>query len=295
MSLSLSNLQRSKINSLRSLGKAYLSSHSNEEAIQCYSAILQIVEGLDGEESFELRRRCGLTLAECELRAGRPPRAVARCSEVIEESTNYDESQNYSLNKVDLLKTLGRAHYRRGVSLKKLDLLRLALVDMKLANKYQPDDQRTLKEIAALKAKLGTAASAAVDERDPQLADYTEACQVRHPREPMTERQINKLIAPRPLVRAPDIDGLQGMLGEGMGGGLGELLGGGQGSMNLIKFALQQLLGWSSETASEAMEVLQAAQGAWQKVKWLKGKVTVHREAIMLAATLLWAIVAFRS
>lgn len=78
-----------KINQLREIGKDALKMKRFDDAIQYYSAILNLLEGISGDEAVDLRRRCGLTLAECELKTGNFYQAVARCSEVIDEASNF--------------------------------------------------------------------------------------------------------------------------------------------------------------------------------------------------------------
>ena len=70
---------------LRNIGKRYLSTRQYNKAATCYAAVLQVIEGVGGTESGELRRRCCLTLAECEIKTGNLYAAIARCTEVIEE------------------------------------------------------------------------------------------------------------------------------------------------------------------------------------------------------------------
>ncbi|RYH13266.1 hypothetical protein EON65_36090, partial [archaeon] len=205
----LTSDQRTKVNTLRNKGKSSLSLRRYSEAIKFYSAALQLVEGVPGEECFELRRRCGLTLAECEIRQGSYERAVARCTEVIEESTNYyaEDDSNSAVDQIisstkeavvasesiDLKKTLCRAHYRRGKSFKKLKLYKLAWTDFKLALKYLPSDEKCKKELVALEKQkdwegMGQWSGEAEGEEgeegegDGELQDFAEDCQVSHPR-----------------------------------------------------------------------------------------------------------------
>ena len=65
---------------LRNAGKKYLISKQYETAAFCYSAALQVMEGIGGYESGELRRKCGLLLAECEIKNCNYYSAIARCS-----------------------------------------------------------------------------------------------------------------------------------------------------------------------------------------------------------------------
>eukprot|EP01039_Chlorochromonas_danica_P000682 gene682-738_t len=332
-SLPLSSNQKVKIDRLRDQGKQCLALRQYTEAIQFYSAILQIVEGLPGEDSFELRRRCGLTLAECEIRAGNYHQAVARCSEVIEECVNFADSlpkktkrkkaKKVTMDSIDLDKTLNRAHYRRGLSLKKLNELRIALIDMKKAAEYHPDDKQTLKELAFLKAKVGTMTSAHVEEEESKLQDFVEDCQVQYPRQRYTRKQLEKMfssmrssstssspsssfsLSPSSQSLSPFGDFSKGLEGFGdfgsmLGGSPPDLsqmlrgLGGNDGGSGMIEFALQNLLGWDAQTVKRVTSIFNLCQSIYKKFNLVYTKVIQYRDIVLLIATVAWAIYAFR-
>ena len=65
------NVISNDINILRGKGKSYLLAKNFRKASQYYSAILQIIEkDKHNTISDSLRRRCALTLAECEIQTG---------------------------------------------------------------------------------------------------------------------------------------------------------------------------------------------------------------------------------
>ena len=83
----------SNVQLLRSTGHYYLRLKDYKGAAKYYSAILQLYEGIGGSESRDVRRRCCLTLAECEIKMGNFMHAISLCSEVIEEASLILESE----------------------------------------------------------------------------------------------------------------------------------------------------------------------------------------------------------
>lgn len=101
-SLNTGNIQNDDIikqaESLRDIGKSYLSAKEYSKAALCYTAVLQVIEGIGGTKSGDLRLRCGLKLAECEIKTGNLYSAIARCSEVIEECPDITIKDNEIYN-----------------------------------------------------------------------------------------------------------------------------------------------------------------------------------------------------
>ena len=195
--------------SLRNIGKSYLSAKQYSSAAQCYAAVLQVMEGVGGNESGELRRRCTLTLAECEIKSGNLYAAIARCSEVIEECPEFDdiepvgeeEEETVSNHDVNSLRhALGQAYYRRGVSLSRLDEPELALLDLQEALKKIPDDIKILQRIETAESIiLGQNSSnqlnvpSEADHRE-QLQAIVEDAQVNYERSFISKSQIRDLL-----------------------------------------------------------------------------------------------------
>ena len=103
-----------KSEKLRGKGRVSLSRKEYESAASFYSAAIQVIEGVGGEKSAELRRRCCLTLAECDLKTGNHLQAIARCSEVIEEAPDihYDNNDSDDKMKNEKLKqALGKGNH----------------------------------------------------------------------------------------------------------------------------------------------------------------------------------------
>lgn len=162
----------------------HLSKKDYKKASLCYAAVLQIMEGKGGSEAEELRRRCSLTLAECELQQGNLYEAIARCSEVIEEAPDIKRfvkndasgSDNENTVVVDAVSetedivnraeqnlearnsgggkeldklrvALAKALYRRGLALNRLERPKLALIDLREANKILPTDTKILQHL----------------------------------------------------------------------------------------------------------------------------------------------------
>ena len=139
-------LQNAEI--LRCVGKTYLSSKQYSKAAICYTAVLQVIEGIGGAESGSIRQRCSITLAECEIKLGNLYGAIARCSEVIDEcpipildnhssdsrkiSSGSDGSRvSINTEQNDLIrKVLSQALYRRAIALNRLEEPELAMIDL---------------------------------------------------------------------------------------------------------------------------------------------------------------------
>ena len=123
-----------KSEKLRGKGRISLSRKEYDSASYYYSAALQLIEGIGGEKSAELRRRCCLTLAECDIKLGNHLQAIARCSEVIEEAPDINNNDNNNDDNNDKIKyeklkqALGKAYFRRGLSLQSLEKPQLALI-----------------------------------------------------------------------------------------------------------------------------------------------------------------------
>lgn len=173
----------SLVEQLRNEGRVHLSFKRYEEAADCYAAIIQKLEGVGGSEAGELMRRCGLTLAECEIKLGNLYDAIARCTEVINESPD-DAS---------LQQTLGKAFYRRGVSFHRLDMLKFAYVDMLQASRYLPEDAKVASTILTLEESLNTTASElkAIEE---ELQDAVEEATLKFPRRQFTKKELRNII-----------------------------------------------------------------------------------------------------
>ena len=139
-----------------------------------------MIEGIGGQESEELRRKCCLTLAECELQEGQFYCTIARCSEVIEEApidtkvlttdkiveeigstndttTTTGDNNTESDNKVDKLRaSLAKAFYRRGISLNRLEKPQLAILDLQKAKEMLPSDNKILNAIDLTRKSIAT-------------------------------------------------------------------------------------------------------------------------------------------
>ena len=248
---------------LRDVGKSFLSTKQYSKAALCYAAVLQVIEGVGGAESGELRRRCGLTLAECEIKSGNLYAAIARCSEVIEECPDIvdieptDEDQFSRETEITtemgkLRQALGQAFYRRGVSLKRLDEPELAMLDLQEALKKIPNDQKILQRIETAESIIlghnatreGQQAPTEGELRE-QLRCIVEDAQANYERSYFSKRQIRDLLQKKQALRKTrsisqggDFGGLGDLFssaiggskqnsGSGLGGlgGIGSLLG----------------------------------------------------------------------
>lgn len=130
---------------------AHLSKKDYIEASKCYTALLQLHEGLPGQEVASFRRRCGMTLAECHIKLGNTEEAIARYSDVIDESPVFVDQDDCVDDENELLKSsVGTAFYRRAVAFQSLGLNKFSYFDLNLAIDHTPYNEcffRTLDEI----------------------------------------------------------------------------------------------------------------------------------------------------
>jgi tetratricopeptide (TPR) repeat protein len=199
--------------SLRNIGRSFLSTKQYSKAASCYAAVLQVIEGVGGSESGDLRRRCGLTLAECEIKVGNLYAAIARCSEVIDECPaitdldcdakceNMDKLSENEMEEKKLRQALGQAYYRRGVALSRLEEPDLALLDLQQALKKIPDDVKILQRLETLesvilnydKGSTGSETSSKSDLEE-QLQSIAEDAQANYQRAHFSRKQIRDLL-----------------------------------------------------------------------------------------------------
>ncbi len=83
-------LPEEKMQRLREVGIQVIKRKDYEQAIKCYSALIQLYEGLPGQETAWYRMQCGITLAECHMNLGNTEEAIARFSDVIDEFPPID-------------------------------------------------------------------------------------------------------------------------------------------------------------------------------------------------------------
>lgn len=197
-----------KINNLRRKGRTSVRNKQYQSAIQCYSAILQIVEGVSDEEYSCIRRRSALTLAECEVKEGNLRKAIARFSEVINEaplsvdrwSTSYSPNSTRSIDHTDseISRAIAKALFRRGLSMKQLNYHYYALLDLQESLKYNPDSVQAYEEIAALEASDEVIALSRSNESEASLIDkhidMIEEYQLSYPRTTLSDHQLNLLV-----------------------------------------------------------------------------------------------------
>ncbi len=161
-----------KIDIIRMKARKFLGKQDYNKAANCYAGILQLNEGKGGFKAGELRRRCCLTLAECEIKVGKLEHAISLCTEVIDEMSAYldkinqnttgssipsESSENDSekqLNEIELKEYLGKAYYRRGVSLARLDHYDIAMLDLQEAHLLSPEDEVILDRIVAVQGGI---------------------------------------------------------------------------------------------------------------------------------------------
>jgi hypothetical protein len=234
------------------MGKIHLSAKEYGKAKLCYAAVLQIIEGDGGTATDELRRRCGLTLAECEIKTGQLFPAIARCTEVIEECPNIEESsdgegQTDAVQRERLRLALGKALYRRAVAFNKLSKPELALVDLKAALNNVQSDEKIQRQVEDILSSI-TSNSSISDpstippEIEEQQRDVIEEAQANYPRERLSEVQLKSLLqkASRKKSSAESSSPFADMK---LDGGLADLLSGSDNSASFGDGGLGSMLG----------------------------------------------------
>eukprot|EP01036_Dinobryon_divergens_P032668 gene32668-42309_t len=240
------------------MGKVFLNSKDYKRAAQYYSAIIQTIDEENGNVFSDLRRRCMLTLAECEIRNGNLFHAIARCSEILNEcpdpTFSLDAVNNLSsadVRDTDFLQNvMSKAFFRRGISLLKLNKPHLAVVDLNTSLNLKPNDSIIIKELAIATKKSTTAMHdgsgsfnvSSVARIGDELADLVDECQINYPRTSFSRAQIQALASSsrsqsqrslsNPQQYAPS--GPDGDMFGGMGMDTANLFPGGGGLMNML-------------------------------------------------------------
>jgi hypothetical protein len=184
-----SKIHRDTIQRLRNAGLEKLQKKNYEAASDYYAAILQLVEGVGGDYATDMRRRCGLTLTECELKCHRYDHAVARASEIIAEFT---EIADLDREKHLTSKTLAIAHLRRGLAFKYLQKPKWYQTEILRASKCQPQDDKIKAHIVGLKKKKKKRLNSCVDS---MMEDFIDQCICSCPRELWTQAAIQQLLS----------------------------------------------------------------------------------------------------
>ena len=275
---------------LRMKARKFLAKQDYNRAANCYAGILQVNEGSAGFEAGELRRRCCLTLAECEIKVGNLEHAISLCTEVIDEMTvaldaciqsstsaagtndTSDSSEKRQLSEIELKDYLGKAYYRRGVSLARLDHHELAMLDLQEAHLYLPEDELILDRIVAVQGRIddrdrveeeddddvvdldntggggysrGEQPPPSEEELKERLLDVVEQAQIAEARY-LSEEALKVLATEERAVSPLNMGGMPGLQGAGTGaGGLGDIFGamGGMGGAGAGAGGLGALMG----------------------------------------------------
>lgn len=339
----LSSKISSNVKQLRSKGMIYLAKKNYKKAAKYYSASLQLMEGISGEELGHLRKRCALTLAECELKSGQLYHTIITCSDIIDESPVIDDI-NSNDNSSSLIgqqpetistqfngeydflnKVLGKAYYKRGLSLDKLNQTVLAIADYKVAHQLLPKDSKIKYRLdkAVRKYEIFDSNSSF---NDTNIFDYIEnivldnyskihlsKSEIRALTQDTTvdsisTRESNSASLSNIFSRSNGADsqqnnGLTGMLGNlGLGGvgnalgglgGLGSMLGGlgGKGgSMEDTLSFFASMAGVSPDIISKFKEIYKVCFKAFDMYRSIFVSIFKNKESIILGLTVAWVI-----
>ena len=181
----LSSSSCSMMEQLRNQGKLHLLHGKYDEAADCYAAVLQSLEGTGGDEVGDIMRRCGLTLAECEIKLGNLFDAVARCSEVI------DDTPLHTNNGPNTRHILAKAFYRRGVAFFRLNMPEFSFLDMRKAAEYSTNDTKVARYINSLGKTVSMTNISHVED---QLQDTIEEALSHFPRRVFSKSELVEMI-----------------------------------------------------------------------------------------------------
>ena len=307
--------------SLRNIGRSYLSTKQYGKAASCYAAVLQVMEGVGGTESGELRRRCGLTLAECEIKSGNLYAAIARCSEVIDECPSIDDgdSMDEEEEKFDerrkLRQVLGQAYYRRGVALSRLDEPDLALLDVQEASKQIPDDFKILQRLETLESIImnfnrenDPEQSIVKEELEEQLQCIAEDAQANYQRAYFSRKQISNLLQRKqgassigligrdsPIPFPPNMGGMGDLFAGGMSSlfGLQGNMTGAGGILGKMGMMLKMLGIIDNDTVTLLAEIETAVTSVYKTFKDSYRWIKVHIPQILVSMSIIWLAVTF--
>lgn len=309
---------------LREVGKASLDSKDYVRAAQYYSAIIQALENDNGSESEDLRRRCYLTLAECEIQNGNLFHAIARCSDILNECPDPSVAiKNLSSARPSDIKgmwflhnVMSKALYRRGISLLKLNKPHLAVIDLNTSLHLKPNDSRIQEQFDLAKKKSKQKVGSATNIGE-ELADLVEECQVNYPRMTLSRSQMDTLISsdksqrqrsltlstsdrrPSPFADQGSLSDIFGGMGMGMGADGGGLAGfpglSGEGSGGLSGvLSLLSTFGIVDTVTAKRLEKLLVV---WTKVQTtfakVRSEVSKRRNLIIMAMNLLIVLATF--
>ena len=305
------------------------------EAAVCYAGSLQMLEGPLDDDKIAKRRMCGLRLALCQLESKNFLNAIARCSEVINEAhepeINMNEHETYSLREKPsmigdqlLVHDLGLAFLTRAKCLIAIGKLNLAMLDLKQAVKYIPDELEVYQLMYSKEKSSSDECSDRSDEDSGmiELVDVVEDCILQHPSALLSRRQLKRLLkktnqlkikngeATSSIVSASTEggsgNGLVAMLqslapGVGLGGrGVG-IVGEREGASKMMGLNSQALIsmavpvvtgmmGMEPSAARNAAEVVAAMEKAWSLLHGAYRKLLDYRRMIVTALTVLWIV-----
>lgn len=296
---SLGSTLRDQVNVLREKGHKSHTNYQYKDAIKCYTAALQLVEGIPGDDAYELRRRCGLNLAYCNLKDGEYAEAVARCSEVIDESTNFltenGEVAELSDHAAEMLRqALSTAYRRRGEALQFLGKDELAEVDFSMAKVYKSRTKTSKKPLRSKKYQ----------QRIESLQDFVEECQLFYPRKVLSNKEVKTLssasVGQQSLSVPDSFAGLKlsddgGLPSLGGDLGIGSLMSGIGNDFSISQILKQfgPMLGLSDRTVTMLAGIIDTYAKVASFVQKVLSFFRENKEFIVAAATVLWVIYFF--
>jgi tetratricopeptide (TPR) repeat protein len=305
---SLSPSIESEVQQLRSKGMNFLAKKKYKTAAKYYAATLQLMQGLSGEETGSLRRRCLLTLAECEMKSGKLHHAIISCTEIIDESPDIkslglgEPTSNSTASSIENLRqALGKAYYKRGLSLEKLNRTDLAIQDYEMAASLLPHDRKISYRVESLSIKptissINTSSLHANEEVDStttniessNMFEFVENILQNYPRELLSLSEIRKLHEDRTTSSSSSptswiFGGLEGAFKSPSGGlanmgGLGGLAGlGGMGGLGGLGSAADLIAMFASMSGMSPNRVAKLKEIITELISTFKIYVSIFR------------------
>ena len=278
------------ISNLRNKGKFFVSNKMYSEASGCYTALLQLHEGLPGKNMDSLRRRFALTLAQCHIKLGNTEEAIARFSDVIDESPVFiDENENPD-NDIEMLKiSVGLAFLNRGMAFKSLGLNEFSYVDLNFAIEHSPFDNRPYEALEEIVQLIDIDLE---DENGENIKIeqqiFVENLQENFPKQYLNSQQINKILRKESKNTFTKRNQLPNSIPNL--NGFGGLFGGGLSNIESIIPMIGSLTGLNQDSISNLKEIWSALKTVFLTLKSIYDVVIKRSSTIVIAAAFLLSI-----
>jgi hypothetical protein len=287
---------------------------------------MKLLEGTVGDADIHTRRRCELQAAECEMHLCQYHRAIARCSEVINDAPDCfagsEKDVIYSLSELEKAASVGamhvallfgRAHLIRAKCCIAIGKSQQALRDLNKASVYIADEPEVYELVSSIRSSgdghrpaAAPAGSAQVDAHANDATehsdhDFIESCILQHPPMDFTRKQLIALSLRSKKNRrggvtasARSASAQRSSLSATMVpvGPTSSSKPGGWLSSSMVAPLLTNLLGMAPADAENAAEAVGALSEVWKGARRAYKEVNRRRGGIVACLTAFWALVA---